>query len=217
SLTTVLVMVRVLPFFATVAFTCSDALTVSCFGVRSYTSKRYRSTQMSLGAEHSSRVSRRGVSAFASLCAGSDGPRDASCMPGVGAGAAGGGLAEGGGGGRAGAPPRRGGGAGAAGAPRGPAPPPAPRRGAPSASDGRSVRGSNSLRNGGGLDLGAAGRAFCRAARDGCRGILDAGRAEVTCSPPDESDRSTQRRQCSASPRAHFLRPPVSCPEAQNC
>src|SRR5215471_15688563 len=56
SFVTVLVTVRVLPFFLTVVLICSSTLMISTFGARSYTDQRYWSMHSSLRT-HSSEAS----------------------------------------------------------------------------------------------------------------------------------------------------------------
>src|SRR5262245_18276125 len=77
----VLTTVRVLPLILTFSLTRSSTLTVSIFGVRSYSDQRYWSTQTS-GSGHASRASEPtgGVAAFGT---GSVGFTAASCKGGV--------------------------------------------------------------------------------------------------------------------------------------
>src|SRR6516164_5974925 len=65
----VLTTVRVLPFFLTLTLIRSSTLTVSTFGVRSYSDQRYWSMQTS-GSGHASSTSTAGLAAF---CTGSIG------------------------------------------------------------------------------------------------------------------------------------------------
>ena len=74
----VLVMVRVLPFFLTVALICSVTLFVSILGVRSYSDQRYSSMQIS-ATRHSSGVSTGRTAGFGYSFTGSDLNRDTSC------------------------------------------------------------------------------------------------------------------------------------------
>src|SRR6266849_126683 len=69
---TVLTTVRVLPFFLTVTLIRSVTLTVSTFGVRSYSDQRYWSMQTS-GSRHSSRASNDRMVGPAGSCTGSIG------------------------------------------------------------------------------------------------------------------------------------------------
>src|SRR5262249_27947258 len=77
----VLTTVRVLPLFLTFPLICSSTLTVSTFGVRSYSDQRYWSMQTS-GSGHASRASelRAGLAAF---CTGSVGLAAANSAGGV--------------------------------------------------------------------------------------------------------------------------------------
>src|ERR1051326_350851 len=79
---TVLVTVRVLPFFLTFTFTRSGTLMVSTFGARSYTDHKYRSMQISV-TTHSSVISMELAARSAGPCAGAGVLPDASCMGGI--------------------------------------------------------------------------------------------------------------------------------------
>src|SRR6266480_2482616 len=74
----VLKTVRVLPFFLTVTFICSDTLMVSTFGARWYTDQRYWSMQVS-ATRHSSAVSMELTGSLAWPCTGSGVLVDATC------------------------------------------------------------------------------------------------------------------------------------------
>src|SRR4030088_1593465 len=76
---TVLVTVRVLPFFLIVTLIRSDTLIVSILGVRSYSDQRYLSMQMP--ATHSWGDSIERTGGFGPSSAGSEVGTDASCMP----------------------------------------------------------------------------------------------------------------------------------------
>src|SRR3979490_1335646 len=76
---TVLVTVRVLPFFLIVTLIRSDTLIVSILGVRSYSDQRYPSMQMS--ATHSWGDSIERTGGFGPSSTGSEVGTDASCMP----------------------------------------------------------------------------------------------------------------------------------------
>src|SRR5260370_38254525 len=78
SLITVLVTVRVLPFFLTVTFVRSGTLMVSTFGARWYTDQRYWSMHISI-TKHSSRVSTERTASFGRSCSGSDVLAAATC------------------------------------------------------------------------------------------------------------------------------------------
>src|SRR6516165_5654266 len=67
----VLTTVRVLPFFLTFTLICSSTLTVSTFGVRSYSDQRYWSMQTS-GSGHASSTSEL-TAGLAAFCTGSVG------------------------------------------------------------------------------------------------------------------------------------------------
>src|SRR6266550_9163685 len=82
SFVIVLMTVRILPFFLTVAFICSGTLMVSTFGVRWYTDQRYCSMQVS-ATRHSLEVSTELSAPFVSLCGGSGVFVDATCTDGV--------------------------------------------------------------------------------------------------------------------------------------
>src|SRR5712672_1416805 len=73
---TVLVTVRVLPFFLTVTLIRSGTLTVSTLGVRSYSDQRYASMQMS--ATHSSGGAIARTGGIGPLSTGAEGSADAS-------------------------------------------------------------------------------------------------------------------------------------------
>src|SRR5512133_3649168 len=75
---TVLVTVRVLPFFLTVTLIRSDTFIVSTLGVRSYSDQRYSSMQIS-ATRHSLGISTGRTTAFGYSFAGSDVNRDTSC------------------------------------------------------------------------------------------------------------------------------------------
>src|SRR6516162_5310865 len=77
----VLTTVRVLPFFLTFTLICSSTLTVSTFGVRSYSDQRYWSMQTS-GSGHASRASEVTVGLVA-FCTGSVGLIAANSTGGV--------------------------------------------------------------------------------------------------------------------------------------
>src|SRR6516165_4303175 len=77
----VLTTVRVLPFFLTFTLICSSTLTVSTFGVRSYSDQRYWSMQTS-GSGHVSRASEL-TAGLAAFCTGSVGITAANCTGGV--------------------------------------------------------------------------------------------------------------------------------------
>src|SRR5271167_722207 len=82
SLAMFLVMVRVLPFFLTVTFTCSDTLMVSSFGVRWYTDQRYSSMQAS-AMRHASGLAAGLADPFAGSGVGSGVPAAAAGTGGV--------------------------------------------------------------------------------------------------------------------------------------
>src|SRR5215471_4412251 len=69
SLVTVLVTVRVLPFFLTVTLTCSGTPMVSTLGARWYATQRYWSMQIS-ATMHSLGVSAEISADFVSFCTG---------------------------------------------------------------------------------------------------------------------------------------------------
>src|SRR5215472_8229007 len=77
----VLTTVRVLPLLLTLTLICSSTLTVSTFGVRSYSDQRYWSIQTS-GSGHASRASEL-TAGLAAFCAGSVGLTAASDVGGV--------------------------------------------------------------------------------------------------------------------------------------
>src|ERR1700720_845177 len=77
----VLTMVRVLPLFLTFTLIRSSTLTVSTFGVRSYSDQRYWSTQTS-GSGHASRASEF-TAGLAAFCTGSVGLAAANSTDGV--------------------------------------------------------------------------------------------------------------------------------------
>src|SRR6516165_2049779 len=77
----VLTTVCVLSFFLTFALICSSTLTVSIFGVRSYSDQRYWSMQTS-GSGHASTASEL-TAGLATFCAGSVGLTAASDVGGV--------------------------------------------------------------------------------------------------------------------------------------
>src|SRR5215469_1009028 len=77
----VLTTVRVLPLFLTFTLICSSTLTVSTFGVRSYSDQRYWSMQTS-GSGHASRASKL-TAGPAAFCTGSVGLAAAKSTGGV--------------------------------------------------------------------------------------------------------------------------------------
>src|SRR5215469_1366880 len=77
----VLTTVRVLPFFLTFTLICSSTLTVSTFGVRSYSDQRYWSMQTS-GSGHASSTSEL-TPGLAAFCTGSVGLTAANGVGGV--------------------------------------------------------------------------------------------------------------------------------------
>src|SRR5215467_5612850 len=77
----VLTTVRVLPFFLTFTLICSSTLTVSTFGVRSYSDQRYWSMQTS-GSGHASSTSKL-TAGLAAFCTGSVGLTAANGVGGV--------------------------------------------------------------------------------------------------------------------------------------
>src|SRR5215475_2152492 len=77
----VLTKVRVLPFFLSFTLIRSSTLTVSTFGVRSYSDQRYWSMQ-TFGSRHASRASEL-AAGLAAFCTGSVGLRAASDVGGV--------------------------------------------------------------------------------------------------------------------------------------
>src|SRR5689334_7514835 len=83
SFVTVLLTVRVLPFFVTVTFTVEDTLTVSSFGARSYIDQRYRSTQLISAPGHGSAGLAGPNASRAGPGTGSGGLSDASWIGGV--------------------------------------------------------------------------------------------------------------------------------------
>src|SRR5690242_10976472 len=81
----VCVTVRVLPPFLTVTLVCFGTLTVSTFGVRSYSDHRYASMQASVVHGRGVSIARTGDVGPSVACP--DGGTEASCIPGSGAGA----------------------------------------------------------------------------------------------------------------------------------
>src|SRR5436189_1985043 len=77
----VLTTVRVLPLLLTLTLICSSTLTVSTFGVRSYSDQRYWSMQTS-GSGHASRASEL-TAGLAAFCTGSVGLTAANSTGGV--------------------------------------------------------------------------------------------------------------------------------------
>src|SRR5512132_2561505 len=77
----VLTTVRVLPLILTFVLIRSSTLTVSTFGVRSYSDQRYWSTQ-TCGSGHASRASEL-TAGRAAFCTGSAGFTAANCIDGV--------------------------------------------------------------------------------------------------------------------------------------
>src|ERR1700758_1955196 len=84
----VLATVRVLPLFLTFSLIRSSTLTVSTFGVRSYSNQRYWSMQTS-GSGHASGASEL-TAGLAAVCAGSVGLTAANSTGGLGCGIGGG-------------------------------------------------------------------------------------------------------------------------------